>query len=661
MVEKTEYDERIPNSSGEDQNEYDFLAEEATQFIKSNDLEAALDHAKQLIDMKPNGYLGWDIAGRVYRRKRELDLAILHHEKAIELEKNTDFVYNNLALAQGVSGEYVEAFGNYQRCLEINPRNDVALKNCSGILKYINSDRVLPFLEKLKVKRNDELANETLAEAYALKADGLVQIEDGSLSFANEEQIQEYIGLMKKANNLSKKPEYDQKISEAEDILSGIEYEPLYEKSFHFFEVRDLNEALNIGKRLIEINPNDWRSWQTAGLAYCELGNIELAYNYFEKAIKLEKNVDYLHYNMGFTQERFEMYGEAFSSYQNALNINFENDDALKNCNGLLPYMNIDSVLPFLESLKEKRQDELAYETLATAYSWKAEELVYKIDGSPCFTSKEQIEEYIRRIEKAKAYSDRPELDQKIAEANRALKRTIDKQKIPVLILPVLYLLSFVYEVHTLFTPLSVVIFLAVVYGSFRPRYEINRLKVGTGTIYDDLVAKSYIKGSTGWMIFTWFMITSVISPPFIGLSVYSVLSIYIIFSSMYSQALDQKDTDKLLNGENDGLPFESESERRRRLRKIAWSPWLEKWGPIIWKVAKVIGILMLVVIVGYILFWIAVIGIALMVMGSGSGGSSSGSQSDPVEEARRQNQMIQDREQRLWEDEQMRKNSRRR
>lgn len=463
--------------------------------------------------------------------------------------------------------------------------------------------------------------------------------------------------------NPDKKEEYDREITTLhEDNLS--EYEHIYNKAQEFKDLGKLNETMTLAKQLLEINPNDWRGWEIAGRVYHDDNKKEIALNYYEKAIELEKNIPaYVYCNLGIAQKVLGKYVEAFRNFQCSLDISYNFDRSLEECSKLLQYVDIDSVLPFLEEIKEKRNDSLAYETLANAYVLKAEGLVQEIDGVSCFTSEEQIQEYKKRLKKAASYGEIPDLDKKIAEAESMSEKTLDKQKIPVLIIGLLCMLIYLYELHIFFTPLALVILTALAYKSYRPKYEINRLKVGTASFYDELIDKTYIKDSIAGTIFIWFVLLNILTIPYIGIVVYSILTVYIIFSSIYTGVIDKKFKNKLNSEDNYGMIFngELESERRRRIRKIEWSRWWEKWGPTVWKVTKIIGILALVAIVGYILFWIVVIAFGLMLLAADGVGSSSGNKSDPVEEARLRNEMFRERERRRWEIDQMRKNSRRR
>lgn len=469
---KAEYDKKISTQVEEKMSDYELINNKTDQLIDQGNLKEALICAKQLIDINPTDWRGWDAAGRVYRRNHELGLAISHHEKAIELEKNIDRAYNNLGVAQEASGKYVEAFENYQRSLEINPGNDTSLRNCTIVLTHMKIDSVYPFFEELQKKRSDTLAYEILAKAYGLKAERFVQTIDGAPSFTSEQNEKEYTALIKKA----------------EDLNGKIEYESTYKKALEFKESGNLNETKMLAEQLIDMNPNDWRGWEIAGRAYHDDNNKETALNYYEKAIELEKHVPaFVYCNLGIAQKVLGKHVEAYRNFQHSLEISPNFDRSLEECYKLLIYMDIDSVLPFLDSLKEIRNDKLIFKTLAKAYTLKADEIIEEIDGSPCFTSEEQIQEYIRCLKKAKSYTNLPELDEKIAEANSMLVKTLDKQKIPVVIVALFQMLTFFYVIHTFITPLTIVNFAVVVYKSYRPKFEINRLKVGTASFYDEL------------------------------------------------------------------------------------------------------------------------------------------------------------------------------
>lgn len=648
---KAEYDKKISTQFEEKMGDYELINNKTDQFINQGNLKEALICAEQLIDINPTDWRGWDAAGRVYRRNHELGLAISHHEKAIELEKNIDRAYNNLGVAQEASGKYVEAFENYQRSLEINPGNDTSLRNCTIALTHMKIDSVYPFFEELQKKRSDTLAYEILAEAYRLKAERLVQTTDGYLSFNSEEQEIEYSALVKKAEELNDK----------------IEYESTYKKALEFKEAGNLNETKILAKQLIDMKPNDWRGWEIAGRSYHDANNKEFAENYYEKAIELEKHVPaYVYCNLGIAQKVLGKHVEAYRNFQRSLEISPNFDRSLEECYKLLIYMDIDSVLPFLDSLKEIRNDKLIFKTLAKAYTLKADEIIEEIDGTPCFTSEEQIQEYVGLLEKAKIYTNLPEIDEKIAEANSMLVKTIDKQKIPVLIIAFLQMLNFIYIVNMFITLLTVVNFVAIAYKAYRPKYEINRLKVGTASFYDELVNKTYIKDRKAATIIIWYMLINIFVFHYIGIPVYSILSIYIIVSSIYTRVIDKKFMNKVNSKDNEGLIFngELESERRRRIRKIKWSLWWEKWGPTVRKVAKIIGIIALVIIVAYILYWLAIIAIALMVFHSDTREPDYEAEKRALlDEARQKDQMDRERQMRLLlqQEEQQRRYRRRR
>lgn len=210
-------------------------------------------------------------------------------------------------------------------------------------------------------------------------------------------------------------------------------------------------------------------------------------------------------------------------------------------------------MIPFFEKLNEKRNDPLSYETLAKAYSMKADTLVQEINGDPTFISKEQIHKYIELMEKAKSYSKKPEINQKIAKAKYALGKEFDKSKIPVLIFPLLVALGPLSYGEwsmsiTLSFLLSVIALAVIVYSSIRTRFEINRWKMeGKGDLYDKAVDKTYIKGSLKWTIGIWFLLNTFLSP--ITTLLYLVLTVYLIFTKILPQLMPEKALESVNNG----------------------------------------------------------------------------------------------------------------
>lgn len=372
------------------------------------------------------------------------------------------------------------------------------------------------------------------------------------------EMAEEAIGIL---TVQTKKAAYDIKLVEQEKKQMNIlkehgpeptpkqniqaEYTRIYKKAKDYINLGDLNETMNLSKKLIDMNPNDWRGWEIAGRAYHN-SDKELAQNYYQKAIQLEENVPaYVYSNLGVVQKVLGSTVEAFRNFQNSLNISPSFDRSLKECNNLLKYMDIDSVLPFFEQLKEKRNDVLVYETLAKAYSLKADRLVQEIDSYPFFTSKEQIQEYTELIEKAKSYSEKPEMNKKIAIAKHALGKEFDKSKIPVLVFPLITILSILnsggrfMSVSFIFL-ISSIVLAVIIEASIRPRYEINRWKLdGIGTLYDKLVDKTYVKNSLKWTIGIWFVLITVLSP--ITILLYLGIVVYLILSKFFPEMMQKK------------------------------------------------------------------------------------------------------------------------
>jgi len=84
------------------------------------------------------------------------------------------------------------------------------------------------------------------------------------------------------------------------------------------------HEAEEVFKRIIQINPNNYRAHYNLGIANFNLEKIEQAKQCYEKAIKIKPDYKHCFYNMGLIYEGEENLQEALKYYEKALEIDPE-------------------------------------------------------------------------------------------------------------------------------------------------------------------------------------------------------------------------------------------------------------------------------------------------------------------------------------------------
>ncbi len=85
--------------------------------------------------------------------------------------------------------------------------------------------------------------------------------------------------------------------------------------------VLEHQEAIDIFKKIIEIDPNNYRVLYNIGIAYFNLGKMEKALNAYNEALKIKSDYKHCYYNIGLIYETIEDWKKALEYYNKALQI----------------------------------------------------------------------------------------------------------------------------------------------------------------------------------------------------------------------------------------------------------------------------------------------------------------------------------------------------
>lgn len=137
--------------------------------------------------------------------------------------------------------------------------------------------------------------------------------------------------LFEKAKNLVKNEEFEKAIKIFEDLYQekpNIDIKNnLIDAMFAFGGylndeyVLEYQKSINIFKRIIDLDPENYKAHYNLGIAYFNLNQFDEALNSYENAISIKPDYKHGYYNIGLLHETTESLEDAIRAYEKALEI----------------------------------------------------------------------------------------------------------------------------------------------------------------------------------------------------------------------------------------------------------------------------------------------------------------------------------------------------
>ncbi|XP_074659524.1 stress-induced-phosphoprotein 1-like isoform X2 [Tubulanus polymorphus] len=209
--------------------------------------EEASDNQKQALEQK--------MLGNEAYKKKDFETAMIHYEKAIELDSGNIVYYLNKAAVYFEKGEFEECVGICEKAVEIGRENRADYK--------------------------------FIAKAYARIGNTFYKKKDykNALNYYNK-SLSEH-----RAADVLKKSQECKKIIDEEERLAFIDPEKANEekeKGNDFFQKGDYAAAVTHYTQAIKRNPDDCKLYSNRAASYSKLMEFNLALSDCEKCIKLD-------------------------------------------------------------------------------------------------------------------------------------------------------------------------------------------------------------------------------------------------------------------------------------------------------------------------------------------------------------------------------------
>ncbi len=270
------------------------------------------------------GLTGWEDKGTAHLEKGEYDQAISEFNKALEINPRDANAYFNRGLAYHNKGQYDQAISDYTKALEINPGFAEAYNN-RGFTCGLKGqfDQAISDLNKaLEINPSFALAYNNRGWAYLAKDQLDQAISD--LNKALEINPKFDLPYYNRGMVYAKKKQYDEAISEYTKALeiNPRKAEAYISRGFAYHNKGQYDQAISDYTKSLEINPNYALAYNNRGWAYLAKDQFDQAISDLNKALEINPRNAQAHFNRGIAYLHKGQYGNAISDFSKALEMN---------------------------------------------------------------------------------------------------------------------------------------------------------------------------------------------------------------------------------------------------------------------------------------------------------------------------------------------------
>ena len=104
-------------------------SDEAWELFLKNDFDGAIKLCNKALELNPNNFFAYNNRGLAYSSLKQYERAIQDYDKAIQLNPNDDYAHNNRGWAYYCLKQHKKAIKDFEKALELNPNYEFAKNN----------------------------------------------------------------------------------------------------------------------------------------------------------------------------------------------------------------------------------------------------------------------------------------------------------------------------------------------------------------------------------------------------------------------------------------------------------------------------------------------------------------------------------------------------
>jgi len=304
-----------------------------TSLLNQGNLNEAIQHFERALQLKPDSADAFNNLGGALSKQGKLDEAIQYYERALQLKPDDAEAHNNLGVALADQGKPNEAIQHYERALQLDPDYTEAHNNLGITLADEGKlDEAIQHYERvLKLKPDYPEAHNNLGIALANqgKSNEAIQHFERALQLKPDYVEAHYnLGVA-----LADQGKWDEAIQHYERAL---QLKPDYAEAhcnlgFALANQGKLNEAIQHYERALQLKPDYADALINLGNALAGQGKLGEAIQHYERALQFKPDYPEPHNNLGVALAKQGKLGEAIQHYERALQL--KPDYAEAHCN----------------------------------------------------------------------------------------------------------------------------------------------------------------------------------------------------------------------------------------------------------------------------------------------------------------------------------------
>ncbi|MFA4947282.1 MAG: tetratricopeptide repeat protein [Candidatus Krumholzibacteriia bacterium] len=312
-----------------------YLYEMAVQLLELGRVDGALAHAETALDLDPQHWEFWNIAGLAHLRSGGKEKAISCFRDGLRAagEAHAE-LSNNMGVALMENGESAEALLHFERALELDGNNADVLRNAASACALVGElDRGLEYVARSLSK--DPFA----AHSHAIHADIRYRLNDcaaaarslEAMRFLPDTPFKVYLKVIQLYTRMHMIDEADAIVRRA--LAEFPEREDLLYLAGKIAELHgDDDRAIGLYRRALAAGPGHADALSSLGCIHERRSNLDDALAAFREALRLKPHEAQIEVNVGIVLDKLGRIEEAGRHFENVLG---KEDESGFACNAL--------------------------------------------------------------------------------------------------------------------------------------------------------------------------------------------------------------------------------------------------------------------------------------------------------------------------------------